>query len=665
MPWPNLFRSSKSASPEPRVLTAVAPAQGEVDVIDMECTVVEAPVKEPAGSTRPSKAEHRLPKATVATVVAANETSGGGLRVAPFVISTTADFSTRQLNVLPMTSMKHSGPKALRVHDSLQGKIVPVAVQGVEGICLLLVSRQYRSGDEVEDVAKELIQRGWKFFAEYQVVEVGPTLLASLTHAGNDDVAARGRDRGDLDTLFRHFRNIVTWGYQNNASDIDFQANRTNSMSRVGFVIDGKWVFPQQHAIQSDLLMKILRAAYQRGSSQASAALEENKEQSLDLHITLEDQGKTSVKLRWASMAGDSIYSVTVRVVELAKEGRSPTLKELGYLPDHLDVFERALVGDGGAYILSGVVNSGKSTTIDALLDCIDSTRKIITIEDPVEKVRTDRISNTVARLLTGEPSRILRSKLMNLKRTGFNDLFLGEIRDGDSARAAQDVFESGQRLFTTLHAGRAWDIPGRLVGLGLERSVLANFGNLRFLGYQALIARNCECAIPLVELMSSSSASAQRWLAYGDRMKRLFNADLAGVRIRNAEGCHLCRRHDLAALNGYSGRTVVAEVIEPDEEFCELIGRGDTLGMLEFQRSLRGDTPYDSVAMAGKSAFDCAVYKVLIGELNPEDVESRFESFKSLLAKAEARKARQQYASSHARNALHRVGATGAQHAA
>jgi type II secretory ATPase GspE/PulE/Tfp pilus assembly ATPase PilB-like protein len=656
MSWfPSWSKASKVDSPEPRVLSAHAPMATRQEAAPSGQSSAPGRLPAKAQTTSPPTVQQA---GAPSNAVAANDAKDAGLVVADFKIDAAEDLEASGLNIGPLNRAGGSKSKVYQVHASLEGKIVPVAIAGADDTCLLLVNKQYRIGFEVEEVAQALRSLGWKLFPVFQVVVVGQTLLSSIsrgTYFGNKDRVASNRESSELYQTFRH---IITWGHQNNSADIDFRVNLVGEMSKVAFNINGLWVFPPRHEMPSDHMRKMLGAVFQHGTGQAEHAIDFNKEQQLKFDLALEDSNKTKVNLRWASMAADQLYTVTCRVILHGDESAGVSLPALGYLPDHLEILDRTLVGDGGGVFLTGRVNSGKSTTIDAMLALIPDTQKIITIEDPVEKIRAGRIANTVARQLTGEPSKVMKAKLMNLKRTGFNVLYLGEIRDAETARAAQDVFESGQRLYTTLHAGSAWEIPGRLEGLGIERGVLATPGNLRLLAYQALIPTNCSCAIPLRDLISSQDDRGKSWAAYADRMTRLFSANLDGVRVRNVDGCPLCRRDDLPALNGFRGRTVVAELLEPDEEFCELVARGDPVGMLHYLRALRGEEAYDSPRMVGKSAFDCAAYKMLKGELDPQSVEVRFESFAARLAKDEARRVRA------AQKPLRRVVEAGAHHA-
>jgi type II secretory ATPase GspE/PulE/Tfp pilus assembly ATPase PilB-like protein len=95
----------------------------------------------------------------------------------------------------------------------------------------------------------------------------------------------------------------------------------------------------------------------------------------------------------------------------------------------------RAMRSEGGAIVLSGVVDSGKSTTISTLLSGVPSTRKVMTVEDPRENILPGSHfhQNTVSRDLESDDDPF-KPKKRTLKRTALNDLFIGEIRDQQTA---------------------------------------------------------------------------------------------------------------------------------------------------------------------------------------------------------------------------------------
>src|SRR5690606_7898078 len=302
---------------------------------------------------------------------------------------------------------------------------------------------------------------------------------------------------------------------------------------------------------------------------------------------------------------------------------------ELGYLPAQVAMLDRARGSEGGAIVLAGVVGSGKSTTIAAMMGMIPATRKVVTLEDPVEYLIPGAVQNTVTRALDGERRDSFVAKLRTTKRWAMNDLLVGEMRDRETGRLFMDVAGSGTSLYTTVHAGAAMLIPDRLASdfIGVSRDFLATPGILKLLVYQALLPILCQhCAL---ESPGASAREKAEWLLYKERIASLYDVQVSGLRVRNPQGCAVCNVHHLPELNGLAGRTVVAEMIEPgvDDEFLRCVRHGDNI---EQRRRLARQrrAAYDDPDMSGKTAMDCALYKALQGLVDPRDIEARFKSF-------------------------------------
>ena len=522
----------------------------------------------------------------------------------------------------------------------LDTKIIPVLVQGRKDTIWILVSKEHADSDELSEVVRSARQKSYQLHPDFQVVVFSEAMLLAISRGSLSGKKMTLRRKVESNSqsseLFNGFRQCIKWAYEENAADIDFRCSRRDSKSYIGFSIAGKWVYPERWAMPSQMMRQMLGLAFQFGEGSSEPSLDMNIEQQLRIYISFASKGNVNINvmLRWASMAGDDLYSVTCRLIPLGLRN-TLTMETLGYLPTQIATLNRALNSDGGAVILSGVVNSGKSTTISTIMGMIPGTRKIVTLEDPVEFMIPGAISNTVARPLTGGLSPVLAAKLRTLKRTGFNDLLLGEIRDQETGAAAQDVFESGQKLYTTVHTGRAWMIPDRLSGqsIGIPREVLSTPGNLRLLANQSLIPKCCtKCRINFVDLMKDPDPQAAAyWRNYGERLKRLYDINLDNIKSRNKDGCDACRKEGMPQLNGFSGRTSAAEMIEPDDEFCKLVSKGDNVGILRYLEALRGSLRYDDPDMTGKSSMDCAVYKMSIGEIDPLEIEPRYTSFEAV----------------------------------
>lgn len=537
---------------------------------------------------------------------------------------------------LTFSIFNDSMPNRPHVASWLAPHILPVrcAIPGREGVWLFC-TMEYADSIEIAEMARDLVSRHFHLEKTFQIIVVTSTLLLSISRGTVNGRSAVMRgpssDERKGAALLQTFISIIDWAHENGAADVDFWLRHKSDRSQIRFSIAGKWVEPERFRMPTATMRDMIGVAYQYGKGASEGAIDFGLEQQLRLFLTLPNTGD-DVMLRWAGMAGDDIYCVTTRISRCNAGERGLTFDDLGYLDSQRAIWQRALRSDGGAIVLSGVVDSGKSTTLRAVLSQIPPTRKLVTIEDPVEDALPDAICNTIARSMAGSGSAILTSKLRVIKRTGFNDLFLGEIRDRETGQAMQDVLESGQKLWTTVHCASAWMIPNRLGGasIGVPREVLSTPGMLRLLVNQALLPRNCpHCRMPFTSLMTGQESSV--WKPYGERIQRLYDIDLSAVMVRNPEGCDHCRRTDLPELYGFKGRTNVSEMIEPDDHFLRLVAGNDGLKLAQYVRSLRGKVRFDEPDMSGKSAMECAVYKMTLGEIDPREIEPRFVSFEAV----------------------------------
>ena len=140
-----------------------------------------------------------------------------------------------------------------------------------------------------------------------------------------------------------------------------------------------------------------------------------------------------------------------------------PTLKELN-LPEslyNLAEFERGLV------ILSGTTGSGKSTTLAAMIEHVNRTRRehVITIEDPIEYLFTDKKS-VIAQREIGIDVDNFDSALKYVVRQDPDVILIGEMRDRETLQAALTAAETGHLVFGTLHSGTVGQCFGRILDL-------------------------------------------------------------------------------------------------------------------------------------------------------------------------------------------------------
>ena len=217
------------------------------------------------------------------------------------------------------------------------------------------------------------------------------------------------------------------------------------------------------------------------------------------------------------------------------------TLADIGFPEGTRTRYERAFQKPYGAILVVGPTGSGKSTTLYSTLSAVnDSSRKIITVEDPVE-LRLPRVTQIHVNPKAGLSfARALRSIL----RSDPDVVMIGEIRDTETARIAIEAAMTGHLVFSTLHTNDAPSALTRLVEMGLEPFLVACA--LEGVLAQRLARRLCSrCKEPYTP---DPALLRERGIDAVDTLYR-------------AVGCNSC------SGTGYRGRIALVELMLVSEE--------------------------------------------------------------------------------------------------
>jgi len=540
----------------------------------------------------------------------------------------------------------------LRV-EALAGRMCPAQLD--DGYVAIFALPEHVGSDLADELARRILIHGYTL-AIPQRYALDASLLLSVARGQFDPVAAWPGSTGPRQAGAREagpgsertrsalasvFQEVVEWGVRHGASDIHLNVHWSCSESEVKFTIAGRYVAPERFRhLPTRTLADMLAVAWMDIQGGNGVVFDPQVEQQgrLCRHV----DGRPVV-LRWASLAADQGPSVCLRLLERDSLASQHDLERLGYLPGQIAAMERAMCREGGAIVFAGTVGSGKSTTLASLVAGIPAHRKVITIEDPVEYLIPGAIQNTVARD-TGKQAGegMYAAKLRALKRAAMNDVLLGEIRDPESGRAFVDLAGSGVSLYTTVHAPSAWLACERLASeaVGIPRDFLATPGILKLVVYQALLPRLCpHCAWPASRLLAGAPGLDGRqrdgavWRAWLERLRRLYDCDPDMLRIRNPQGCPRCRNLQVPELNGCDGRTVAAEYLEPElvPGFLEYVRRGTAAPDAGPLRRHGGRHAAQGAGDAAWcSAMDNAVRKAMAGQIDPREIEARFQSFET-----------------------------------
>jgi general secretion pathway protein E len=263
------------------------------------------------------------------------------------------------------------------------------------------------------------------------------------------------------------------------------------------------------------------------------------------IRVTLHGQ---RVDIRVSTMP--TVYGESIVMRLLQRSSVFLPLERLGFPPVALKQFEALIKRPHGILLVTGPTGSGKTTTLYAALDKINSPGvKIITVEDPVE-YQLKGVNQIAVKPKIGLT---FASGLRHIVRQDPDVILVGEIRDLETAEIAIQASLTGHLVFSTLHTNDAPGAVTRLQDMGVEPYLLASV--LEGILAQRLVRRICE-ACRAVDTPSSADLEALGVTAGPD------------VRLFRGKGCDECRG------TGYRGRMGIYELFVITEDARSLIMR-------------------------------------------------------------------------------------------
>ena len=382
--------------------------------------------------------------------------------------------------------------------------------------------------DDASDDAVELIQK--------QVADIG----------ADADVAGQS-------PVIRLVNFIVYQAVKEGASDIHIEPNERQL--RIRYRVDGSLYQSLEPPVM------LAPAVASRIKIMANMDISERRlPQDGRVHALMEGR---PIDLRVSTLPGTHGEKVVIRILD--NRNINTSLEQLGFSTDLLDQFKQQVEKPNGISLVTGPTGSGKSTTLYAALNAINSVDvNVCTVEDPVEFQLTAINQFQVQDKIGLSFASILRSLL----RQDPDVIMVGEIRDAETARVAIQAALTGHLVFSTLHTNDACSAVTRLINMGVEGYLIA--ASLNSVLAQRLCRRVCSKCKRKYDPPRIMHAACER---VGLQVDEFFH----GV------GCKHCRK------SGFSGRISIHELLIVDDGLKELIADNPPLSTIRSHAQKQG----------------------------------------------------------------------------
>jgi len=385
-----------------------------------------------------------------------------------------------------------------------------------------------------EDITTSLDQR-------IEAEGAGADEAAKGTSPQSDDDIESLRDLASGAPVVRALNDLLERAVELRASDIHIEPFRTGLVVRMR--VDGLLrAIPSPSGIPPQAL--ISRVKILAGLNIAERRLPQDGAARVRV-------SRAELDVRVATMPTQAGESAVIRL--LPRDRGLLEMSRLGLAPRDEKIMTHLLSLPHGMIVVTGPTGSGKTTTLATMLSILNEpTRKILTIEDPVE-YEIPGINQSQVKPSIGLT---FATAMRSFVRQDPDVIMVGEIRDAETAHIAIHAALTGHLVLSTLHTDTAAAAVPRLIDLGIEGFLLRS--TLRAVVAQRLVRILCDrCKVPHT-LSAADIANDPRFAVIG------FSA---GEVVHEAAGCERC------GGTGYRGRNGVFEILEMSDEVRRLVG--------------------------------------------------------------------------------------------
>lgn len=337
---------------------------------------------------------------------------------------------------------------------------------------------------------------------------------------------------------------LIAYAYRDKASDVHIEAEEENTLVR--FRIDSilQDVLILDKNLHSSIVTRIKVLAHLRTDEHLDA-------QDGKMRMKIDDE---MVDIRVSVIPTTEGEKIVLRL--LSSRFRSFSLSDLGMNNKDLQKINDAINKSYGMILSTGPTGSGKTTSIYALLKILNTREKnIMTIEDPVEY----RVKGVNHIPVNPKAGLTFASGLRSILRQDPNVIFVGEIRDSETADIAVNAALTGHLVLSTLHTNDAATALPRLIDMKVEPFLIASTVNVILA--QRLVRKIC--------LVCKESVTLKREFIRKDISQKMLDTYFGNknsITVYKGKGCKICH------FTGFVGRVGIFEVLEVTDRIRQLI---------------------------------------------------------------------------------------------
>lgn len=464
---------------------------------------------------------------------------------------------------LPFVSLGQSNvpPEMLKITPASTAAQFRVVTFGLDDKGLKIATPKHLTTDLFEMLAQKAGTKSYRvFFATDRDIDEALRLYKKeLGSAFKALLPAKGAPQGDI-PVAKIVDTLIEYANLNKASDIHIEPTRSACLIR--FRIDGvlQDVLQLPRSLHDQIVSRIKVMSRLRTDEHLSA-----QDGRLRAVLKADSSGADDVDVRVSIVPVTSGEKIVLRL--LASHNRQFGLTDLGMGEADLAKVRAGFTRPYGMVLSTGPTGSGKTTSMYAVLKILNTREKnIATIEDPVEY----EVAGMNQIQVNTKTNLTFANGLRSILRQDPDIVYVGEIRDEETADIAINSAMTGHLVLSTLHTNDAVTALPRLIDMKIEPFLVASTVNV-IIGQRLVrkICNRCKVSVELAKDKTGWKGNAKlvtQITTIEPRLLTKYFGSSSSVRIYQGKGCSVCHN------TGYIGRVGIFEILQVSPKIQELV---------------------------------------------------------------------------------------------